>query len=140
MENDRTFALIKPGAVKENHYGEIIFLVSQAGFTIKAMRMAKLSLYEAKRFYRIHEGKEFYERLTTFMSSGPIVAMVLEKDNAIEDFRKLIGNTNPEKSAEGTIRKRFGTTITKNAIHGADSPENAVIEWSFFFAEREILE
>ena len=140
MITNRTFTLIKPGAVRHNDFAEIIHIISRAGFTIKAMKMVRLSLQEAKRFYSVHKGKEFYDRLTNFISSGPMVALILEKENAIEDFRKLIGSTDPAKAVEGTIRKKFGINTTQNAIHGADSYENAVKEWSFFFAEREILE
>lgn len=140
METNRTFALIKPGAVKNNHYGEIIHIITQAGFIIKAMKMVQLSRADAQRFYAVHKGKEFFERLTDFISSGPIVALVLEKENAIESFRKLIGATDPAKAEEGTIRKLFGETVTKNAVHGSDSPENALVEWSFFFAHKEILD
>ena len=140
MDTNRTFALIKPGAVMNNHYGEIIYRITQAGFAIKAMKMIRLSRSDAQRFYAVHQGKEFFDRLTEFISSGPVVALVLEKENAIENFRKLIGNTDPAKAEEGTIRKQFGETVTKNAVHGSDSPENALAEWSFFFAQKEILD
>jgi nucleoside-diphosphate kinase len=140
MNSNRTFALIKPGAVRNNHYGEIIYLITRAGFSLKAMKMIRLSRTDAKRFYSIHEGKDFFETLIKFISSGPVVALVLEKKNAIEEFRKLIGATDPEKAAEGTIRRRFGTSVTMNAIHGSDSSENAEHEWSFFFAKKEILD
>jgi len=140
MDNNRTFALIKPGAVKKNHYGEIIYLITKAGFKLKAMKMVRLSIEDARRFYAVHSGKEFFERLTRFISSGPIIALVLEKENAIEDFRKLIGSTDPAKADVGTIRQQFGESVTKNAVHGADSPENARTEWSFFFAQKEILD
>lgn len=140
MRTNRTFALIKPGAVRDNHYGEIIYRITQAGFVLKAMKMIRLSKDDAMRFYAVHEGKEFYERLTEFISSGPVVALVLEKDNAIEDFRKLIGSTDPAKAEEGTIRKMFGQSVTMNAVHGSDSPENAIKEWSFFFAQKDILD
>jgi nucleoside-diphosphate kinase len=139
MENNRTFAIIKPGAVKKNHYGEIIYIITKAGFVLKAMKMIRLSTTDARRFYAIHEGKPFFDRLVKFMSSGPIVALVLEKENAIEEFRKLIGATDPAKADEGTIRKRFGSSVTMNAIHGSDSSQNAEHELSFFFAKKEIL-
>lgn len=140
MNSNRTFALIKPGAVRQNHYGEIIYRITKAGFALKAMKMIRLSRNDAKRFYAIHEGKEFFDRLTKFISSGPVVALVLEKENAIEEFRKLIGSTDPAQAGEGTIRKLFGQNVTMNAVHGSDSPENAVKEWSFFFAQKEILD
>lgn len=140
MVNNRTFALIKPGVVKKDHYGEIIYLITKAGFKLKAIKMVKLSIEDARRFYAVHTGKVFFDELTSFISSGPIVALVLEKENAVENFRKLIGATNPAKADHGTIRQQFGESITKNAVHGADSPDNAQKEWSFFFSEMEILD
>lgn len=140
MMNNRTFALIKPGAVRKNHYGEIIYLITKAGFHLKAMKMLRLSRTDAKRFYAVHEGKDFFEGLIKFISSGPVVALVIEKENAVEEFRKLIGSTDPTKAEEGTIRKLFGESIRMNAVHGSDSPENAVKEYSFFFAEKEIID
>jgi nucleoside-diphosphate kinase len=140
MENNRTFAIIKPGAVKKNHYGEIIYMITKAGFALKAMKMIRLSKTDVRRFYAVHEGKDFFDRLIHFMSSGPVVALVLEKENAVEEFRKLIGSTNPAQAEEGTIRKRFGSSVTMNAIHGADSNENVQHELSFFFAKKEILD
>lgn len=139
MVNNRTFSLIKPSAVKNDYHGEIIYLITKAGFKLKAIRMVKLSIEDASRFYAMHKGKEFFDELIRFISSGPILALVLEKENAVEDFRKLIGATNPAKAEHGTIRQQFGESITKNAVHGADSSENAQKEWSFFFSEREIL-
>ncbi|MDY0255201.1 MAG: nucleoside-diphosphate kinase [Tenuifilaceae bacterium] len=140
MNSKRTFALIKPGAVRKNHYGEIIYIITKAGFALKAMKMIQLSEVDAQRFYAMHEGKEFFGRLTKFISSGPVVALVLEKENAIEEFRKLIGSTDPAQAEDGTIRKLFGESVTMNAVHGSDSPENAQKEWSFFFAQKEILD
>ena len=140
MMTNRTFALIKPGAVRKNHYGEVIYLITKAGFALKAMKMIRLSKTDARRFYAVHEGKEFFDRLTRFISSGPVVALVLEKENAVEEFRKLIGATDPAKAVEGTIRNLFGESVTMNAVHGSDSDENAVKEWSFFFAQEEILD
>jgi nucleoside-diphosphate kinase len=139
MNPTKTFALIKPDAIEHKHIGEILCIINQAGFNIIAMKMTRLSFEETKRFYGMHKGKEFFERLTNFISSGPVVALILEKDNAVEDFRTLIGSTNPEKAAEGTIRKRFAVNMTQNSIHGADSEESARKEWSFFFAEREVM-
>jgi nucleoside-diphosphate kinase len=140
MNTKRTFALIKPGAVRKNHYGEIIYLITKAGFNIKAMKMIRLSRTDAKRFYAMHEGKDFFDKLIKFISAGPVVALVLEKENAVEGFRKLIGSTDPAKADEGTIRKLFGENVTMNAVHGSDSFENAEKEWSFFFAQKEILD
>jgi len=140
MNSKRTFALIKPGVVRKNHYGEIIYIITKAGFALKAMKMIQLSEVDAQRFYAVHEGKEFFGRLTKFISSGPVVALVLEKENAIEEFRKLIGSTDPAQAEDGTIRKLFGESVTMNAVHGSDSPENAQKEWSFFFAQKEILD
>ena len=132
-----TFAMIKPSACRKNHVGPILAMINQAGFRISAIRSTKLNKEEAERFYEMHRGKEFYEVLCDFMSSGPIIALLLEKENAIEDFRKLIGNTNPEMAEEGTIRKMFAESLQKNAIHGADSVENARRESDFFFNQRE---
>lgn len=132
-----TFAMIKPSACRKNHVGPILAMINQAGFRISAIRSTKLTKEEAERFYEMHRGKDFYEGLCNFMSSGPIIALLLEKENAIEDFRKLIGNTNPEMAEEGTIRKMFAESLQKNAIHGADSVENARRESDFFFNQRE---
>ncbi|HOP02913.1 MAG TPA: nucleoside-diphosphate kinase [Tenuifilaceae bacterium] len=138
MKGNRTFAMIKPDAIENNHMGEIFTQIVKAGFKIKAMKMTRLGTYEAKRFYYIHEGKEFFNRLIDFITSGPIIAMVLEKEKAVEGFRELIGNTNPEKAADGTIRKLYAESTTRNSVHGSDSDENALDEWSFFFSDREI--
>ncbi|OFX82282.1 MAG: nucleoside-diphosphate kinase [Bacteroidetes bacterium GWF2_33_16] len=132
-----TFAMIKPQACRRNHVGPILAMINQAGFRISAIRSTKLTVDEAQKFYEVHRGKPFYEGLVEFMSSGPIVALLLEKENAIEDFRKLIGNTDPEKAEEGTIRKMFAESLQRNAIHGSDSVENAAREADFFFNQRE---
>jgi len=137
MSGNITFTMIKPCAVKNNFIGPILKMINEKGFRIKAMKMTHFTRERAEAFYGIHAGKPFFEGLVDFMSSGPIVAIILEKDNAIDDFRELIGNTNPEKAAEGTIRKLFAESFTANAIHGADSDENALREGSFFFAEIE---
>lgn len=131
-----TFAMIKPTACRKNHVGPILAMINQAGFRISAIRSTKLTREEAERFYEMHRGKDFYNDLCDFMSSGPIIALLLEKENAIEDFRKLIGNTNPD-FAEGTIRKRFAESLQRNAIHGSDSVENMQRESDFFFNQRE---
>lgn len=130
---NRTFTMIKPDAIIDGYTGPIIEQIEKAGFKIIDLKKVKLSTNQAKQFYAVHEGKEFFERLIAYMTSGEIIPMILEKENAIEDFRKLIGNTNPEKAEEGTIRKRFARNLTSNAIHGSDSDENAKQEASFFF-------
>ncbi|MBN9351467.1 MAG: nucleoside-diphosphate kinase [Chitinophagaceae bacterium] len=135
--NNRTFTMIKPDATSKGHTGAILKMINAAGFRIAAMKMTKLSAEKAGQFYAIHKGKPFYDELVTFMSSGPITAAILEKGNAVEDFRKLIGSTDPEKADEGTIRKLFASSIGENAIHGSDSDENAMIEGDFFFSKLE---
>jgi len=137
MSGNITFTMIKPCAVKNNLIGPILKMINEKGFRISAMKMTCLTRERAEAFYAVHEGKPFFEGLVEFMSSGPIVAAILEKDNAIAEFRDLIGNTNPEKAAEGTIRKLYAESLTANAIHGADSDENAIREGSFFFPEME---
>lgn len=132
-----TFTMIKPDAVKAGHIGAILNQITEAGFRIKAMKLTQLTVSDAQKFYEVHSERPFYGELVEFMSSGPIVAAILEKDNAVEDFRKLIGSTNPAEAAEGTIRKKFAKSLGENAIHGADSDENAKIEGSFHFAGRE---
>lgn len=135
--NNRTFTMIKPDATSKGHTGAILKMINAAGFRIAAMKMTKLSAEKAGQFYAIHRGKPFYDELVTFMSSGPITAAILEKGNAVEDFRKLIGSTDPAKADEGTIRKLFASSIGENAIHGSDSDENAMIEGDFFFSKLE---
>ena len=134
-----TFTMIKPDAVKAGHIGAILNQITEAGFNIKAMKLTQLTVADAKKFYEIHAERPFYGELVDFMSSGPIVAAVLEKTNAVEDFRKLIGATNPAEAAEGTIRKKFAKSVGENAVHGSDSDENAVIESNFHFAGREMF-
>jgi nucleoside-diphosphate kinase len=137
--NNRTFTMIKPDATQKGHTGGIIDMIVKAGFTIKAMKWTKLTKEQAGAFYEVHKERPFYGELVTFMSSGPIVAAVLEKENAVADFRKLIGATDPAKADEGTIRKLFAASVGENAVHGSDSDENAAIEGSFFFSELEIF-
>ena len=137
MAGNLTFTMIKPDAFAEGNSGAIIKIIEEAGFTIKAMKLTRLSERKAGQFYAVHKERPFYQDLCTYMSSGPIIAMILEKDNAIEDFRNLIGATDPTKAAEGTIRNLFATSIEANAIHGSDSDENALIEGNFFFSELE---
>ena len=132
-----TFTMIKPDAVKNGYVGKILDAFIEGGFTIRAMKYTQLTKAEAKQFYLMHKDRPFYDDLTDFMSSGPIVAAVLEKENAVVDFRKLIGATNPEEAEEGTIRKRFAESMQNNAVHGSDSDENAVIEAGFFFSQRD---
>ena len=137
MAGNRTFTMIKPDAVGENNIGAITKMIEEGGFRIVSMKMTKLSEERAGQFYAVHKERPFYKDLIAYMSGGNIVAMILEKDNAVEDFRKLIGATNPADAAEGTIRKIFASSIEANAVHGSDSDENAQIEGSFFFAEIE---
>ena len=137
MPLEYTFAMIKPLACRNNHVGPILAMINQAGFRISAIRSTQLSKEEAEYFYQKHRGKDFYDDLCNFMSSGAIVVLLLEKENALEDFRKLIGDTNPSFAAEGTIRKCFAENLQKNAIHGSDSAENAKKEADFFFNQRE---
>ena len=137
MAGKRTFTMIKPDAVAAGNTGAIIKMIEEAGFNIVAMKKTYMSKDRAGQFYAVHKERPFYADLTDYMSSGAIVPMILEKDNAVEDFRKLIGATNPADAAEGTIRKMFAKSIEANAIHGSDSDENAEIEGSFFFSETE---
>jgi len=126
--------MIKPDAFKNGHSGAILDRILKEGFKIKALKMLKLSTEKAGEFYAIHQERPFYQELVTFMSSGPIIAAILEKENAVESFRTLIGATNPSQAAEGTIRKLFAQSVGENAIHGSDSNENAAIESAFFFS------
>lgn len=137
MSGQITFSMIKPDAVANNHIGPILAMMNEAGFRIKAMKLTQLSAAAAGAFYAVHQERPFYGELVEYMSSGPIVALVLEKDNAVEDFRTLIGATDPAKAADGTIRKLFATSIAANAVHGSDSDENALIESRFFFSALE---
>ncbi len=134
---NRTFTMIKPDAVEDGHIGAILNDINAAGFRIVAMKYTKLSAEQAGKFYEVHQERPFYGELVSFMSSGPIVAAILEKDHAVEDFRKLIGATNPANAEDGTIRKKFARSIGENAVHGSDSNENAAIEGSFFFSALE---
>lgn len=139
MAETRTFTMIKPDAVKNGHIGAILNQINAAGFKIVAMKYTKLSAEKAGEFYAVHSARPFYGELVDFMSSGPIVAAVLEKSNAVEDFRKLIGATNPSEAAAGTIRANFATSIGENAVHGSDSDDNAKIESDFHFAGTEVF-
>ena len=134
---NRTFTMIKPDATAKGNTGAILEMINKAGFRIAAMKMTKLSKEKAGEFYAVHAERPFYGELVNFMSSGPITAAILEKENAVDDFRKLIGATNPAEAAEGTIRKLFAASIGENAVHGSDSNDNAKIEGDFFFSKLE---
>ena len=139
MSGNLTFTMIKPDAVEDGYIGAILGKISEAGFKIKALKLTQLTVDDAKKFYEIHSERPFYGELVEFMSRGPIVAAVLEKENAVEDFRTLIGATNPKEAAEGTIRKLYAKNVGENAVHGSDSDENALIEAQFHFSGREIF-
>ncbi len=138
MAGNRTFTMIKPDAVENGHIGPILEKITSAGFKILAMKYTQLSKRDAQEFYAIHKDRPFFDELVRFMTRGPIVSAILEKENAVEDFRALIGATNPEEAAEGTIRKLYAKDIGENAVHGSDSDENAAIEGAFHFSGREI--
>jgi nucleoside-diphosphate kinase len=132
--SNRTFTMIKPDAVKAGNTGNILQMINAGGFRIVAMKYLKISKQQAEKFYDVHAARPFYGELTEFMSSGPIVAAILEKDNAVADFRKLIGATNPAQAEEGTIRRKYAVSVGENAVHGSDSDDNAAIEGNFFFS------
>lgn len=133
-----TFTMIKPTAVRLGKLVPILQEIDEAGFDVIAMKMTRLSRAQAEMFYAVHKERPFFSELVLFMSSGPVLAVVLQKDDAVLEFRKLIGNTNPEDAKEGTIRKKFAKSLQENAIHGSDSDENALIEANFFFSQFEI--
>lgn len=137
MAQNRTFTMIKPDATAAGHTGKIIDKIIENGFNIIALKWTRLTREEAETFYEVHKERPFYGELVEYMSSGPIVAAILEKDNAVEDFRTLIGNTDPKEAAPGTIRNLFAESIAANAVHGSDSDENAAMEGNFYFSERE---
>ncbi len=139
MSGNRTFTMIKPDAVRDGHIGGILNEIQKAGFKIVAMKLTKLSAERAGEFYEVHKERPFYGELVDFMSSGPIVAAILEKNNAVEDFRTLIGATNPANAAPGTIRAMFAKSMGENAVHGSDSDENATIESNFHFGGVEMF-
>lgn len=132
--SNRTLTMIKPDAMKKGYAGGILDMILKDGFRIVAMKQTKLSLEKAGEFYAVHKERPFYGELVEFMSSGPIVAAILEKENAVADFRKLIGATNPANAEEGTIRKKYASSVGENAVHGSDSDENAKIEGNFMFS------
>ena len=137
MATNRTFTMLKPDAVEKGFTGAILEKINAAGFRIVAMKMTQLTVADAKEFYAVHKERPFYNELVTYMTRGPIVAAILEKENAVEDFRALIGATNPEDAAVGTIRKLYAASMSENAVHGSDSNENAAIEGAFHFSGRE---
>lgn len=137
MATNRTFTMLKPDAVKNGHIGAILEKITASGFRIVAMKLTQMTTADAEEFYGIHKERPFFGELVEYMTSGPIVAAILEKENAVEDFRTLIGATNPAEAAEGTIRKMYAKSIGENAIHGSDSDDNAAIEGAFHFSGRE---
>ncbi len=137
MYNDFTFSIIKPDAVRTGKTGPILAMINEGGFEIAAMRMVKMTLPQAESFYSVHKGKPFFDELVEFMTSGPVVVMILRHENAVDQFRKLIGATYPNKAEPGTIRKTFAVSVQMNAVHGSDSVENAIKEADFFFSEIE---
>jgi nucleoside-diphosphate kinase len=139
MLMDKTFAIIKPRAFEKNLTGPILNMISTAGFRIAAIKSLKLKRSQAEKLYDIHHGKPFYDQLVDYMTSGPIIVMVLEKDNAIQDFRDLIGYTDPEEAGPGTIRRLYGLDKTQNAVHAADSPESFEKEMSLFFKQEDLV-
>jgi nucleoside-diphosphate kinase len=139
MATNRTFTMLKPDAIESGNMGKIIDMIIGAGFEIKAMKFTKLSTEQAQKFYEVHAERPFYGELVEYMTSGPIVAAILEKDNAVADFRTLIGATDPAEAAEGTIRKAYAENKGRNAVHGSDSDENAAIEGLFHFAANEVF-
>jgi nucleoside-diphosphate kinase len=137
--NNITFGMIKPDAVKKNYTGKIIDMILNAGFKINGMKLITLTTEQAKKFYLVHKERPFYMELVDYITSGPVVALALEKENAVQDYRALLGATDPLEAADGTIRKLFGESKAINAIHGSDSDENAKIEISFMFSSLELL-
>ena len=139
MATNRTFTMLKPDSIEKGYIGAILEKINAAGFRIVAMKMTQMTVADAREFYSVHSARPFYEELVTYMTRGPIIAAILEKENAVEDFRVLIGATNPADAAEGTIRKLFAESMSINAVHGSDSNENAAIESAFHFSGREMF-
>src|SRR5437588_6928103 len=139
MAIEQTFAIIKPDAVAGGHTGQILSIIEHAGFRIRGLKMVRLSRQQAEGFYEVHKERPFFTGLVAFMTEGPVVAMVLEREDAIKRWRDVMGATNPEKAEEGTIRKKFAKNIERNAVHGSDAPETAAIEIPFFFSMAELL-
>jgi nucleoside-diphosphate kinase len=136
---ERTFGIIKPDAVAAKNVGPILSMIEAAGFTVRGLRMTRLSTLQAEGFYAVHKDKPFFQSLVKFMTEGPVVVMALERENAIAKWREVMGATNPEKADAGTIRKKFGASIERNAAHGSDAPETAAVELAFFFRSEELL-
>lgn len=139
MTTNKTFTMLKPDSVEKGNIGAILEKINAAGFRIVAMKLTHMTKRDAEAFYAIHNERPFFSDLVEYMTRGPVVAAILEKDNAVEDFRALIGATNPEEAASGTIRKLYATSISENAVHGSDSDENAAIESTFHFSGREMF-
>ena len=139
MATNRTFTMLKTDAVEKGQIGEILQMINAAGFRIVAMKLTQMTTSDAETFYAIHKERPFFPELVSYMTRGPIVAAILEKENAVEDFRTLIGATNPADAAEGTIRKLYAASIGENAVHGSDSDDNAAIEGAFHFSGREMF-
>ena len=139
MITNRTFTMLKPDTVESNNIGNVTQMITDAGFVIKAMKLTQLSKDQAKEFYSVHKERPFYGELVEYMTSGPIVAAILEKDNAVEDFRNLIGSTDPSEAEDGTIRKKYAESKGRNAVHGSDSDENAQIEANFHFNKEDLV-
>ena len=139
MSGNRTFTMLKPDTVESNNIGNVTQMITDAGFVIKAMKLTQLSKDQAKEFYSVHKERPFYGELVEYMTSGPIVAAILEKDNAVEDFRNLIGSTDPSEAEDGTIRKKYAEYKGRNAVHGSDSDENAQIEANFHFNKEDLV-
>ncbi|MCH7524568.1 MAG: nucleoside-diphosphate kinase [Bacteroidetes bacterium] len=137
MATNRTFTMLKPDSVEKGYIGGILEKITASGFKIVALKLTQMTKADAEAFYEVHNERPFYGELVEYMTRGPIVAAILEKDNAVEDFRTLIGATNPAEAAEGTIRKQYAASISENAVHGSDSDENAAIESAFHFSGRE---
>ena len=139
MRTDRTFTMLKPDSVEKGNIGAIVDKINAAGFRIVAMKLTHMTTQDAQEFYAVHSERPFYGELVSYMTRGPVVAAILEKENAVADFRTLIGATNPADAAEGTIRKLYAASMGENAVHGSDSDENAAIEGAFHFSGREMF-
>ncbi len=139
MSIEQTFAILKPDAVASRHTGQILSMIEHAGFRIRGLKMIRLSKQQAEGFYEVHKERPFFGGLVTFMTEGPVVVMVLEREDAIQHWRRVMGATNPEKADEGTIRKKFAKNIERNSVHGSDAPETAAVEIPFFFSISELL-
>jgi nucleoside-diphosphate kinase len=137
MNGKFTFSIIKPNAIRTGKTGPILAMINEGGFEISAMKMVQITIQQAKAFYVVHTGKPFFEELVEFMISGPVVVMILKHENAVEEFRKLIGATDPNKAEQGTIRRTFAVSVKMNAVHGSDNDENAIREANFFFSDIE---